>query len=355
MALTTSVYSHETKAHKLSHINVLLVDADFRVAGLLRKILSSLGFGAVYHAKNGHEALRLLNEKSIDIAITDWDMEPMNGIEFIRKVRTSQDSPNRLLPIVMLTGKAQRAHVEAARDSGITEFVVKPFSVRTLCDRLILVVDHPRNFILSRNYVGPDRRRRNLPPSGQERRISLEDKSVLVEDNDNYKVVRVKNENITIVNPDFRLKDKIGGEEVTLADLFNPESIRKAQEHIHNSRSEYLQWIVDDITRMEDAFAQVNGNPSHTAKEVLNFYKVSLMIKSQAGIFGYDLASQVAESMVNLIEGMAHMDTHRLRVIRKHMDVLYVIFQRNIIGMGGRIGKDLMENLTILTRKYRDK
>lgn len=355
MVVSAPNFSVDMKTNKLSHVNILIADGDFRVSMLLKKILSSLGFGAVYYAKNGHEALRMLNEKSIDIAITDWEMDPINGIEFIRRVRTSNDSPNRLLPIIMLTGKAQRNHVEAARDAGITEFVVKPFSVRTLCDRLILVVEHPRNFILSRNYVGPDRRRRSTPPTtGIDRRANIEDQSLLVEDKQNYKVFRLKDENVTIVNPDFRLKEKLG-DDVSITDLFSQENIVRAQQHIHNSQGEYLQWIVDDIKRMEETFAVLENNADHTAKDVLNFYSISLLIKSQAGTFGYDLASQVAESMINLVEGMSHLDINCLRVIRKHMDVLYVIFQRNIQGFGGKIGKDLMENLTILTRKYSDK
>jgi DNA-binding response OmpR family regulator len=80
---------------------------------------------------------------------------------------------NTYIPIIMLTGKAERADVEAARDVGVTEFLVKPFSAKSLYERLVLVIENPRSFIISQTYVGPERRRRtDIPPNGNERRQS---------------------------------------------------------------------------------------------------------------------------------------------------------------------------------------
>lgn len=353
MSVAASSFSNEARVNRLAHINILVADADSKVSTLLRRILSSLGFGAIYYARNGVEAFRIIKDKPIDIVITDWEMDPVNGIDFIRKVRTSKDSPNRRLPIIMLTGKAQKKNVEEARDAGITEFVVKPFTVRTLCDRIILVVEHPRNFILSKYYIGPDRRRRSIPPaSGIDRRSSGGGAQIVLEEHEEYKKVKSSEGDVTIVNPDFRLKEKIG-EDIALGEIFSPENVRKAQQIIHNSQPEYLQWISDDIRHMEAAYKKLEMNPAHKAADIQELYHIALQVKSQAGMFNYDLASSVAESMVNMIEGIDHIDAPRMRASRKHIDVLYVIFQRNISGMGGLIGKDLMDSLSILTKKYR--
>ena len=89
----------------------------------------------------------------------------------VKQLRLGKETPNRGLPIIMLTGKGEIADVQAARDVGITEFVVKPFTVKTLYDRIEHLIDHPRSFVLSTNFVGPDRRRREAKPESSERRI----------------------------------------------------------------------------------------------------------------------------------------------------------------------------------------
>lgn len=345
---------HSAKQTKLSHINVLIADADPKISQLVRRVLVSLGFGAIYLAKNGTDALQLLRDKAVDIVITEWDMEPLGGIEFINKVRGGDAGVNRMLPIIMLTGKAQRKYVEKARDAGMTEFVVKPFTVRTLCDRIILVVENPRNFILSPRYCGPDRRRRSEPVAGTEdRRANPKDKTLVVAESKNSVVLRVKGEDVTIVDPDYTIQQKIG-EKVNISEVFSPESVRTAQQIINASRGEFLEWIIDDIKQLEDCYHRLEANPGHSSDEVKGLYQVSMKVKSQAGTFGFDLASHVAESLTQITDGCPHVDSARRTVVRKHIDVLYVIFQRNIQGMGGRIGRDLMDNLNLLTQKYKD-
>src|SRR5690606_3649140 len=85
-------------------------------------------------------------------------------LNFIQFIRTSPDSPNRYVPIVMLTGHTDREEVEAARDMGITEFASKPFTAKPLTDRIMRIIENPRSFIITNRYTGPDRRRRDLPP-----------------------------------------------------------------------------------------------------------------------------------------------------------------------------------------------
>ncbi len=90
-------------------------------------------------------------------------MEPVDGVEFTRLVRVAADSPNPFLPIIMVTGFADRTRVEEARDAGITEFIVKPVTARAVLDRLNNVINKPRPFVKTSDYFGPDRRRRQDP------------------------------------------------------------------------------------------------------------------------------------------------------------------------------------------------
>jgi DNA-binding response OmpR family regulator len=89
-------------------------------------------------------------------------------------IRTNEDSPNHFLPIIMITGHSERSRVNAARDAGVNEFLVKPVTAKGLMERLSLIVNRPRNFVKSKHYFGPDRRRRPDPNfSGEERRKDL--------------------------------------------------------------------------------------------------------------------------------------------------------------------------------------
>ena len=156
---------------RLANVHVLVADDDSRMLSITREVLHRLGFRNVLVAHDGSEALAIMKEKTIDLLITDWQMEPVDGLNLLRYLRTMPDSPNRFLPIIMLTANAERENIFTARDNGITEFVVKPYSAKTLADRITMLIESPRNFILAPNFKGPDRRRREArPPDGKEKR-----------------------------------------------------------------------------------------------------------------------------------------------------------------------------------------
>ena len=101
-------------------------------------------------------------------------MEPVNGCEFTKLLRTARDSPNHFVPIIMLTAYAERSKVEAARDAGVTEFCAKPVTATELYRKVCAVINTPRSFVRTSVYFGPDRRRRKDDGyKGKERRENL--------------------------------------------------------------------------------------------------------------------------------------------------------------------------------------
>ena len=105
------------------------------------------------------------------LIIVDWNMEPLDGLDFLRLVRTSKDSHNPFVPIIMLSGFTEFSRVEEARDAGIKEFLAKPCSVELLGNRIVILFKHPRPFIRTKRYFGPWRRRKDFgPPRGKEDR-----------------------------------------------------------------------------------------------------------------------------------------------------------------------------------------
>jgi two-component system chemotaxis response regulator CheY len=146
-----------------ANLRFLLVDDNQHMRAIVGAILHGVGVRHVREATDGAEALQALREGLVDIAIVDFKMSPLDGVQFTQLVRNSPDSVDPFLPIIMLTGFAERNRVFEARDAGVTEIVVKPVTARSLLDRINIVIYKPRPFIRSGDYFGPCRRRREDP------------------------------------------------------------------------------------------------------------------------------------------------------------------------------------------------
>ena len=154
-------------------LKILLVDDNQHMRVLLTEILRAIGVRDVYEAGDGAAALKFMRHFPIDIVMTDLSMEPLDGIDFVRKVRTSPDSPCPTIPVIMITGHSTLKRVSEARDVGVTEFLSKPVTARGVIERINRVVEHPRSFVRSSDYFGPDRRRREDPTfTGPYRRVT---------------------------------------------------------------------------------------------------------------------------------------------------------------------------------------
>jgi two-component system chemotaxis response regulator CheY len=143
-------------------LKVLVVEDNQHMRSLLRSLLNSLGVREVYEAGNGGAALDVLREKKCDLILSDLAMQPMDGLEFTRDVRSSDKSSNPFVPIIMITGHTEKHRVMAARDAGVTEFLAKPITAQSLFSRIAEIVERPRAFVRADSYFGPDRRRRTV-------------------------------------------------------------------------------------------------------------------------------------------------------------------------------------------------
>jgi CheY-like chemotaxis protein len=126
-------------------------------------LLESFGVTQIRDVETGAEGIRVSKLWPADVALVDFKMEPMNGVEFTRLIRNAPDSRNPYLPIIMMTGHSAVVRVMEARDAGVTEFIAKPLSAKTLLNRLNSVIYKPRAFVRTQSYFGPDRRRRADP------------------------------------------------------------------------------------------------------------------------------------------------------------------------------------------------
>jgi DNA-binding response OmpR family regulator len=144
-------------------LKILLVDDNHYMRVLLAEILRAIGVQRIYEANDGAEGLQMMRDVDIDIVMTDLSMQPLDGIDFVRLIRNSPDSPNQMAPVIMVTGHSTRSRVSEARDCGVDEVLVKPLTAKGVIERLHQVIEHRRPYVRSEDYFGPDRRRRNDP------------------------------------------------------------------------------------------------------------------------------------------------------------------------------------------------
>jgi CheY-like chemotaxis protein len=158
-------------AYRFDRLKVLVVDDNAHMRKLVGTILQAFGCTNILEADGGEKAWSVIKDSNPDVVVLDWVMEGMSGLDVVKLIRTDPTSPNPFVPVIMLTGHTQLAQVREARDAGISEFIAKPVSVKTMMQRLMAVIEHPRPFVRTKSYFGPCRRRRaDAAYDGPERR-----------------------------------------------------------------------------------------------------------------------------------------------------------------------------------------
>lgn len=115
-------------------IAVLVVDDYKTMTRIIRNLLKQIGFSDIDDAANGEEALKLLQDKSYGLVISDWNMQPMTGYELLKAIRA--DDNLKHLPFIMVTAEAKSDNVVAAKEAGVNNYIVKPFNAQTLKEKI---------------------------------------------------------------------------------------------------------------------------------------------------------------------------------------------------------------------------
>lgn len=163
-----------SKTYNFAPVTLLIVDGNGFMRGIVSRLCRSFGFRTILDTGSQQEALRILARCGVDIVVCDLDLDEGDGFTLMLEVRRAPMATNPYVPILVLTDQSRPRNVVAARDAGATEFLKKPISAATLLERIVYVVEQPRPFVRAPTFVGPDRRRRQEPFDGEDRRKSRE-------------------------------------------------------------------------------------------------------------------------------------------------------------------------------------
>ncbi len=122
-----------------TNMRVLIVDDYNTMLRIMRNLLKQLNFNNVEEASDGQSALLKLKEESDwGLIISDWNMEPMTGIQLLREVRG--DASLKHIPFIMVTAESKSENVIAAKEAGVSNYIVKPFNAETLKSKMVSVL-----------------------------------------------------------------------------------------------------------------------------------------------------------------------------------------------------------------------
>ena len=123
----------------LNNKKILIVDDIAMMRRILRYTLEQIGLTNIIEADDGKSAIKALKREKVDIIVCDWNMPEMKGIDVLNKVRS--DNEFKDIPFIMVTVEDNKKNIEGAVKSGVTDYILKPFTVKTFSKKLEKILD----------------------------------------------------------------------------------------------------------------------------------------------------------------------------------------------------------------------
>ncbi len=346
-------------SYDLSRFSILLIEDNTYVRNTIDDLMRSFRFGRISTALNGAEAIDLLKsyhqakQPGPDIILSDLVMAPINGLLLLRWVRTAKESPNRMVPYVMISGAADRQYVNSARDLGTTEFIAKPFSVTSVYERILEVIDFPRQFVTTHKYFGPDRRRKAVVKRlGTElRQMKVEDVTI-VYSADNV-VKAGKPTEVWYWRLPNALRDKAsgghsgGGKGEIPSDL-----LEEAEQQLQRAALDFASWATEYLAKLTDLCTQALLQPGRRNEYFGEIHELALELRGQGGTFGYPLISLIGKMLFDVTHDGCREDDNAVEIVKCHVDSMRAILREKVAGDGGEQGKALVAGLRASINKF---
>jgi two-component system chemotaxis response regulator CheY len=122
------------------NMSILIVDDYKTMLRIIRNLLKQIEYNQVEEASDGTEALEKLRTGQFGLVISDWNMQPMTGLQLLQEVRA--DSRLKATPFIMITAESKAENVVAAKQAGVSNYIVKPFNAETLKEKIEKVLGH---------------------------------------------------------------------------------------------------------------------------------------------------------------------------------------------------------------------
>ena len=356
------------------NIAILVVDDNAFMRNLIVSTLRALGMTNLVAKSGAAEAIQALSESrrnpgaagfgTIDIILSDFVMEEVDGALFLRWIRTSKQAPDRFVPFLMCSGAADQQAVEASRDAGVSEFLAKPFSAKSMGDRILEVIKNPRQYVLAPGYFGPDRRRQDRPATwnleddysqpGKNRRATKASEIQVIHARSNIRTLR-NDVRAVYFRPANRLRDKLGPNALRGQIDFDPLVIQAAEARIHEMVGDYAVWVKKYLDTMGRSYKALCQHADDPKTHMVTINQIAHELRGQGGIFDYPLLTSFGRSLYHAtLDSRGEITENRLKLIEAHIDALRVVFNKRVHGGGGTVGAELLKDIERAVKKYGD-
>lgn len=155
--------------YKFQNISVLVIESSGAMFTLAKDILTTFGVKKIFSASDIKKGFDVFRHEKPDIVLTDW-LGDGSGLEFIKQVRNDNRSHDPFTPVILMSGFTHEGKVFAARDAGVSEFLVKPYTAHSLYQKIEALIEKPKAFVKTGGFLGPDRRHHRGSAPATERR-----------------------------------------------------------------------------------------------------------------------------------------------------------------------------------------
>jgi CheY-like chemotaxis protein len=342
-------------------LSILIVDDSIFSTKVLIEVLRAMRIDRITKAKDGKEAVSVLRSfknpltaglAAFDIIMLDYRMPSISGGMVLRWIRQSPESPDRFQPVIMMSAVAETATVEEARDLGVSEFLAKPYTVKSITDKLIEVIDNPRPFYHTKDFFGPDRRRQNRgePAQGERRTATAADIEVIYSGKKPKSNSQAKGFRYELPN---RLAAKVKG--MSREPMVVDQTILAAAEaQLERMDTDYAEWVRDSLTQLNDAFQKCANEPDFIRRAAYApiLCQVAHELRGQGATFGYPLITEFARSLFHVTMKLESIDDLLLELLKTHIDGITLVITEKIRGTAGEVGASLYLGLQKAQAKF---
>lgn len=347
--------------YNLEKLTILIADDDDFSRSTLASVLRGLKVGKLIMARDGGEAINHLKmagftatkpgEIGVDIIMCDWLMSPVSGAMLVRWLRRSDESPDRFIPVLAVSGAVDIQNVQEARDLGVHDFLTKPYSSKMMVAKINALIDQPRPFIYNGDYFGPDRRRQDMPFKGDDRRRSGAVETEIIQTGKRPESLNTRAK-IWVFDLPNKLKAKVGANDQDAAAL-DPKLLRAAEKQLRELSDDYADWVKGNLAQLQMNFEQLQAQPKNPWKYVQYIHNISHEMRGQGDTFGYKLISVFCNSLCNFTEAKSvEIDDQLMELIRVHLDGIQMVIRQEIKDDDGALGVELVRTLEEAKEKF---
>jgi CheY-like chemotaxis protein len=332
-----------------------LLSTTIKAFGILDTVSEADGAAAIERLKLSQTDPIAASLGTVDLIVSDFVMPGVDGNLFLRWLRTGNGVPDRFVPFIMISGAADKYVVEQARDSGVTEFLAKPFSAQSIADGILQVINNPRQFVLARGYFGPDRRRVQ-GPCDEDRRVTQHSEIQVVKPDSTERELR---EDVRAIyfRPNNRIRQKIGAKAFTEPLYFDPLIVQAAERRIQALVGDYADWVMRYIKSMTQSEAALSTDPDSrksNMKHIANINRIAHELRGQGSTFDYPLITELSKSLYEAtLDPERRITDDRKKLIGAHIDAIRTVFKNRITGDGGEVGLALLHDIEVAVKKYK--